>query len=148
MLAYCGPPKAATASDVKRLLCSTKDTAKLDSAEGIIIQAQELLAAARVSAEIADYHVAMLQRDAAAVLLNKTSSQVRRFETIDAAAEDMLAQVNMAAGVNISSPWAAQPSNKKAAPSVAKPCQSGPHSSEMVQPHVCIAMQLHYNAAI
>ena len=70
-LAYCGPDKAITASDVKRAL-ATKQVAKLDEAEDAILQAHALLSKEKVDGAC-KFFLDMLQQDVAAVDLDGDS---------------------------------------------------------------------------
>ena len=114
-LAYCGPDKAITASDVKRAL-GTKQVAKLDEAEDAILQAHVLLSKEKVDGAC-KFFLDMLQQDVAAVVLNKTSTAIRKYETVQDAAHAMVQAVNEKMGCAMVSPWSPAPKAKAKATS-------------------------------
>ena len=127
-LAYCGPDRAVTTSDIRRAMAS-KDVRKLDDLEDKISQAHRLLKGVDMSVAMPLLH--MLHRDIAAIFLNKSSKEVRRFETAAEAAHALMQAINEK-GYSLASPWAPNQPDSQAS-STAATSTSSPSKKQELQ---------------
>ena len=104
--AYCGPDKAVTAADVRRIVSAKDSDSKMQEVEALILDVQDFLKNEHVDAEVIAVNSGMLQMDLVAIALNKTKKDVRRFETYRAAAHAVVTLLNEKLGSKMQSPWA------------------------------------------